>query len=158
MGYKKIDRCLEKAYDDEPIFVLMARDPQAPYCIMQWIALSQDSQPPEKLQEAFEHSLRMVKARADILRRINIDEQIKELEGSKHLKEHRGPEPDLMGEKEDYPVQGKASKPKIHGKATMSMPDLYSVTTSSLIKLGELIRERPHLSIERVVLDFIEDL
>lgn len=52
MGYKKTDRCIEKAFDDERLFVLMARDPTAPLVIARWIELNQGIQPESKLIEA----------------------------------------------------------------------------------------------------------
>lgn len=37
MGTKRDgDGCYERAKDDEPMFVLLARDPHAPYLVEQW--------------------------------------------------------------------------------------------------------------------------
>lgn len=62
MGYKKTDICIEKAYDDERLFVLMARDPEAPRTIIHWISRSLNTQPPEKLHEALDAAMEMHKA------------------------------------------------------------------------------------------------
>jgi hypothetical protein len=59
MGYKKTDKCIEKAYDDERLFVLMARDPQAPEVIIKWIAHSLGNQPDAKIREALECAIEM---------------------------------------------------------------------------------------------------
>lgn len=59
MGYKKDDPCLQKAYDDEKLFVLMARDDKAPRTILHWISESFYDQPDAKLREAFECALEM---------------------------------------------------------------------------------------------------
>lgn len=59
MGYKKTDPCLQKAFDDERLFVLMTRDVSAPSTVLEWIKLSIWSQPDEKLREAFECALEM---------------------------------------------------------------------------------------------------
>lgn len=59
MAYKTNDSCLAKAHDDEPIFVLMARDPEAPAVVMEWIKRSIHTQPDAKLREAFEWALEM---------------------------------------------------------------------------------------------------
>src|SRR5688572_17247224 len=59
MGYKKNDLCIEKAYDDERLFVLMARDPQAPEVILKWIAHSLGNQPDDKIREALECAIEM---------------------------------------------------------------------------------------------------
>jgi hypothetical protein len=61
MGYKNNDPCIKKAFDDERLFVLMARDAAAPYAIMQWISRSLKTQPPEKLHEALDCALEMLK-------------------------------------------------------------------------------------------------
>lgn len=59
MGYKSTDPCLEKAYEDERLFVLMTRDVNAPVTVMEWIKISLFNQPDEKLREAFECALEM---------------------------------------------------------------------------------------------------
>lgn len=66
MAYKN-DPFIKKAYDDERLFVLMARDPAAPKCILHWIAKSIDSQPAEKIREALDCALEM-KARGQEFR------------------------------------------------------------------------------------------
>ena len=52
MSYKNTDPCLQKAYPDEMLFVLMARDATAPDVIDFWIILNRTKQPAEKLAEA----------------------------------------------------------------------------------------------------------
>ncbi len=37
MGYKNNDPCLNKAYQDERLFILMTRDPSAPKVVVEWI-------------------------------------------------------------------------------------------------------------------------
>ena len=59
MTTKKSDKCLEMAADDEPIFVLLARDFNAPSTVLHWINESFYAQPNEKLKEAFELALKM---------------------------------------------------------------------------------------------------
>ena len=66
MGYKKTDSCLEKAFDDEMLFVLMTRDQTAPAVIMEWIKLNIGKQPVEKLTEAFNCAIEMHKNIASI--------------------------------------------------------------------------------------------
>lgn len=45
--------CLSRSAPNEPVFVLVARDPHAPQAIRHWIAMSMDRQPPEKIEEAY---------------------------------------------------------------------------------------------------------
>lgn len=59
MGYINDDRCLKKAKEDEPIFVILGRDPVACSTVLHWITESFYNQPEEKLREAFEHCLKM---------------------------------------------------------------------------------------------------
>jgi DnaJ-class molecular chaperone len=59
MGYKHNDPCLTKAFDDERLFVLMARDPTAPAVIRYWMELNQHRQPREKLVEATSCAMEM---------------------------------------------------------------------------------------------------
>lgn len=51
---KHNDTCLAKAYPDEMLFVLMARDASAPAIILEWMKRNIGIQPREKLAEAFE--------------------------------------------------------------------------------------------------------
>ena len=44
--------CLNKSRNDEPLFVLCARDPSAGQTIRHWVAMNESVQPPGKLQEA----------------------------------------------------------------------------------------------------------
>ena len=66
MGYKNNDPCLEKALDHERLFILMARDRNAPAAIMEWIKLSLGTQTEEKLREAFECAMEMIKTHDEI--------------------------------------------------------------------------------------------
>lgn len=49
---KHTSQCLRKAGEDEPIFVLRAKDPTAPQVIVKWVAENIGVQPFEKLQGA----------------------------------------------------------------------------------------------------------
>lgn len=59
--YKHDDPCLKSAYDDERIFVLLARDGTAPEVVIEWIKLNIHRQHPNKLREALETALDMVR-------------------------------------------------------------------------------------------------
>lgn len=59
MGFKKDDPCIRKAFPDERLFVLMARDHTAPGVICEWIKRNLGNQPPEKLHEALDCALEM---------------------------------------------------------------------------------------------------
>jgi hypothetical protein len=61
MGTKFNDTCLDKAAEDEPIFVLRAQDYTTPKLVMLWIAenINNGKTPDDKLREAFEHALKM---------------------------------------------------------------------------------------------------
>lgn len=59
MGYKNSDPCIKKAYDDERLFVLMARDQAAAYVVIEWIKHSLATQPAEKLHEALDAAIEM---------------------------------------------------------------------------------------------------
>lgn len=59
MAYKHNDSCLQKAAEDEPIFVLRGQDASAAKVVIHWIAKNLDTCPDEKLREAFEHALIM---------------------------------------------------------------------------------------------------
>ena len=52
MSNKNNSSCLQKALDDEPIFVLRAKDPTAPEIIVTWCAKNLNAQPPKKIEEA----------------------------------------------------------------------------------------------------------
>lgn len=52
MSTKHNSQCLLKAGDDEPIFVLRAKDPTAPAVIVKWVAENIGKQPYDKLMEA----------------------------------------------------------------------------------------------------------
>lgn len=59
MGYKKTDTCIQKAFDDEPLFVLMARDPMAYPTVMFWISLSESHHDGAKIEEAKQIATKM---------------------------------------------------------------------------------------------------
>lgn len=84
MGYKKDDECIKKAYDDERIFVLMARDPAAPTTIMQWISRSLGSQPPEKLHEALDCAIEMKTRGSEFRDRRDEEKEKAEVERKNH--------------------------------------------------------------------------
>jgi len=76
MGYKKDDPCIKKAYDDERLFVLMTRDPEAPRTIIHWISRSLGKQPPEKLREALDCAIQMYNDQQAIAERIREDKDV----------------------------------------------------------------------------------
>lgn len=45
--------CLQKAADDEPVFVLRAKDPTVLKLILEWIEANRNIQPKEKIDSAF---------------------------------------------------------------------------------------------------------
>jgi hypothetical protein len=92
MGLKKDDRCLAKAYDDEMLFVLMARDATAPEVVVEWIKQSIRTQPREKLMEALECALCMVNSNKPIRGRIERDKKLQPLNDklAKRAKTFRG--------------------------------------------------------------------
>jgi hypothetical protein len=54
MATKSTDTCLQKAAEDEPIFVLRAQDRLAPTIVRDWATLARDHGcAPAKVQEAF---------------------------------------------------------------------------------------------------------
>jgi len=53
------DSCLNKAADDEMLFVLRAQDESAPRTILHWISKNFETCPDDKLREAFECALKM---------------------------------------------------------------------------------------------------
>jgi hypothetical protein len=59
MGYKDNDACLNKAFPDERLFILMTRDNTAPLVVLEWIKMNMFTQSEEKLKEAFETALEM---------------------------------------------------------------------------------------------------
>lgn len=74
MGYKSDDKCIQKAYNDERLFVLMTRDPSAPGVVVEWIKRNIDVQPPEKLHEALDCAIEMAKNCAHFNERKTMDE------------------------------------------------------------------------------------
>lgn len=69
MGYKKDDPCIQKAFDDERLFVLMTRDETAPEVVMEWIKLNIHKQPEAKLREAFDCAMEMKSRREEVVQR-----------------------------------------------------------------------------------------
>ena len=51
--------CLNKAGAEEPLFILRAKDPQAPMAIRHWVTMSSLTQQTYKLQEALQLADRM---------------------------------------------------------------------------------------------------
>lgn len=70
MGYKKDDPCLNKAFEDERLFVLMARDNTAPEVVVEWIKLNVGKQPAAKLHEALDCAIEMYNKSDDIIERL----------------------------------------------------------------------------------------
>lgn len=66
MGHKSDDQHLQKAFPEETLFVLMARDAAAPKTIVEWIKESLTSQPEGKLHEALDTAIKMAKQQAEI--------------------------------------------------------------------------------------------
>jgi hypothetical protein len=64
------ESCLNKARDDERLFVLLARDPAAPVAIRAWVAerlrLGKNAPGDEQIREAFECAARMELERGEI--------------------------------------------------------------------------------------------
>jgi hypothetical protein len=54
-----------KAEPDEPMFVLLARDPSAPHFVRHWATQNKGHQTEEKLKEAFECAAAMVSWRLE---------------------------------------------------------------------------------------------
>lgn len=61
MGTKFNDSCLQKAADNEPIFVLRAQDMSSPKVILHWIAKNFENISDERALEAFNQALTMRK-------------------------------------------------------------------------------------------------
>jgi hypothetical protein len=60
MATKSTDTCLQKAAEDEPIFVLRAQDRLAPEIVRQWADRAREFGCPEpKVQEAYSLAARM---------------------------------------------------------------------------------------------------
>ena len=55
--------CLNKAKDNEPVFVLLGRDATSPKTVLAWIADNVDRQPVVKLRHAFECAMIMIEYR-----------------------------------------------------------------------------------------------
>lgn len=56
---KHNNRCLEKAEDDEPIFVLRGQDVSSPKHVLSWLADNIENVSEEKARDAFGHALAM---------------------------------------------------------------------------------------------------
>ncbi len=59
MATKKESKVLERAKEDEDVFVLRAQDYTSAKTIVLWIAENIEEAPPEKLREALEVALKM---------------------------------------------------------------------------------------------------
>lgn len=71
MGYKKNDPCLQKAFEDERLFVLMTRDSSAPLVVGEWIKQNIGIQPREKLIEALDCAIEMFNRQGEMNDRKN---------------------------------------------------------------------------------------
>jgi len=69
MGYKNTDPCIQKAFDDERLFVLMTRDSNAPVVVLEWIKQSIHTQSEEKLREAFECAMEMKRRNSEFMQK-----------------------------------------------------------------------------------------
>lgn len=69
MGYKNSDLCLDKAHEDERLFVLMARDQTSPLVVGEWIKQNIGIQPREKLIEALDTAIEMCNQQDEMSRR-----------------------------------------------------------------------------------------
>ncbi len=69
MGIKKDDWCLKKAFNDEKLFVLMARDITSPQVVGEWIKQNIGVQPRERLIEALDCAIAMVDTQKEISNR-----------------------------------------------------------------------------------------
>lgn len=71
MGYKNTDPCIQKAFDDERLFVLMTRDGSSPQVVGEWIKLNIGIQPREKLIEALDCAIEMWQRTGEMVERKN---------------------------------------------------------------------------------------
>lgn len=55
--------CLMKAAEDEPIFVLRGQDVSSPNIVIEWANQNINTCPPEKIRDAFDTALAMIKFR-----------------------------------------------------------------------------------------------
>jgi hypothetical protein len=69
MGYKSTDTCIQKAFDDERLFVLMARDATSPQVVGEWIKQNIGLQPREKLIEALDCAIEMWERNGEMIQR-----------------------------------------------------------------------------------------
>lgn len=72
MGYKKSDPCLNNAFNDERLFVLMTRDLTSPKIVGEWIKENIGIQPREKLIEALDCAIEMFNRQYEISKRKTI--------------------------------------------------------------------------------------
>lgn len=70
MRYKDTNKFINKAYPDEALFVLMARDKTAPQIILDWVKANLFNQPSKKLQEAIAVAFEMMETQEAISARI----------------------------------------------------------------------------------------
>jgi len=74
MGFKKDDPCIQKAFDDERLFVLMTRDETAPLVVVEWIKNNILRQPSEKLHEALDCAIEMAERQHIMRSRASLNE------------------------------------------------------------------------------------
>ena len=75
MATKKDDKCLINAFDDEKLFVLMARDVTSPLVVIEWIKQNIGLQPREKLFEALDCAIHMHETMAEMNKRKELEKQ-----------------------------------------------------------------------------------
>jgi len=61
MSYKSTDTSIQKATENEMLFVLRAQDVSSPKLVLEWIKINFETVPEDKLREAFECALEMKK-------------------------------------------------------------------------------------------------
>jgi len=91
MGYKHDDKCIQRAFNDEKLFVLMTRDPSAARLVIEWIKENLTTQPREKLLEALDCALEMANRCNEFIERKTTADELeakqKEIEFPKAEKE-----------------------------------------------------------------------
>jgi len=134
--YKGNDPCLVKAYDDEPIFVLLARDLHAPATILHWAGLSILGQPKAKIQEAVSWAIKMNETRMSIMAKIDLDKQITGLVNRKNEITHPGMEASF-DDREDYPVQAQVKKAMTKPKTPRPRDNYNDITPMELVSFSK---------------------
>ncbi len=75
MAYKNDDWCIKKAFNDEKLFVLMARDITSPQIVGEWIKQNIGIQPRERLIEALDCALEMFASCQEMRNRKNLQKE-----------------------------------------------------------------------------------